>query len=566
MRIGRGCEHCRLRHIRCNIRSGASSCDSCARLGRICRLDPLFRFKSVRHVYQKSQGAAARFELDWDSAQTWVKVPQSLTFVQESTEESIDGVGGAAESEDEEHPPHKSALEPSFGALPRSSHLPLSSLAGPPEVTGIIAAENSGTGEQPAASSAMSPQTITSIISPPASTSTLTGITSPTSPSTPRSTTAISLSFREAFLLRLFIQKIAPWTDICDLRSHFSAEVPRRALQVPMVLKSVLALSARLDAILSDTSDWEATEYHGQCLELLIDTLAKPEDTYDDNLLITVVILRIYEEFEWENGENCHFLGSNRLLNTMTKSASSGGLAEAVSWQFLRQAIFASIVQCQPMQLDLGNYERSAVFQRKDDAAYANVIVFFCARIIQLYSCGPGCLVDEDEWHILSESVEEWYRTRPTSWQPLQYKAASPEDNRPFPELWMMSAPAAVGLQYYHTCCILLTSADRHWGTVSNYDLARLRRVEENTIASHIIQVIGLSISNETVENAYFMACHLLVRYGYCLRHPVVQRGTLEFLKRVEKVIGWRTANAVRELKKQWGELRDLDLWGGDSA
>ncbi|THC96703.1 hypothetical protein EYZ11_003809 [Aspergillus tanneri] len=438
MRIGRGCEHCRLRHIRCNIRSGASSCDSCARLGRICRLDPLFRFKSVRHVYQKSQGAAARFELDWDSAQTWVKVPQSLTFVQESTEESIDGVGGAAESEDEEHPPHKSALEPSFGALPRSSHLPLSSLAGPPEVTGIIAAENSGT--------------------------------------------ASARHFYCAFLFR---------------RSHLGAEVPRRALQVPMVLKSVLALSARLDAILSDTSDWEATEYHGQCLELLIDTLAKPEDTYDDNLLITVVILRIYEEFEWENGENCHFLGSNRLLNTMTKSASSGGLAEAVSWQFLRQAIFASIVQCQPMQLDLGNYERSAVFQRKDDAAYANVIVFFCARIIQLYSCGPGCLVDEDEWHILSESVEEWYRTRPTSWQPLQYKAASPEDNRPFPELWMMSAPAG-------------TLAGSR---VSNYDLARLRRVEENTIASHIIQVIGLSISNETVENAYFMACHLLVRY-----------------------------------------------------
>lgn len=73
-----------------------------------------------------------------------------------------------------------------------------------------------------------------------------------------------------------------------------------------MVLKAILALAARLDAILSGASDWEAAEYHGQCLELLIAALAQPEDTYDDNLLITVVILRIYEELESSNDEKYH--------------------------------------------------------------------------------------------------------------------------------------------------------------------------------------------------------------------------------------------------------------------
>lgn len=38
---------------------------------------------------------------------------------------------------------------------------------------------------------------------------------------------------------------------------------------------------------------------------------------------------------------------------------------------------------------------------------------------------------------------------------------------------------SVVGLQYYHTCCILLASADRHWGTVSNFGIARQRRIEE---------------------------------------------------------------------------------------
>ncbi|KAK1147816.1 hypothetical protein N8T08_000329 [Aspergillus melleus] len=502
MRIGRGC--------------------------RICRLDPPFRFKTVRHVYHKSQGTASRFELDWDSAQPWVEVPRSLTFVHESAEESADGASDAPESQDDEHPPLENAPErPSDVFSGPPVFLPPATMGSPVEnavVDHPVASTASLPEEHHATPSAISPHGIASMISPLPSTSAWTSATSPTSPSTPRSTSSVSMNSREAFLLRLFIHKIAPWADICDLRSHFTTEVPRRALQFPMVLKAVLALSARLDAIMSDASDWEASEYHGQCLELLIDALAQPEETYDDNLLITVVILRIYEELERENDENCHFLGSNRLLNTMTKSASSGGLAEAVSWQFLRQAIYASIVQYQPIQLDLGNYERSAVFQRRDDAAYANVIIFLCARIIQLYSRGPGSLVDEGEWHRLSESVEDWYRTRPISWQPLQYKDANKAENRPFPELWMMSPSAVVGLQYYHTCCILLASADRHWETVSNFGIARQRRIEESTIASHIIQVIGLSMSNETVENAYFMACHLLVRFAPGISHKAYER------------------------------------------
>lgn len=211
-----------------------------------------------------------------------------------------------------------------------------------------------------------------------------------------------------------------------------------------MVLKALLALAASHDTILSGASDWEASAYHGQCLELLIAALARPEDTYDDNLLITVVILRIYEELGQPTDQKCHLLGSNRLLNTMSKSASSGGLAEAVSWQFLRQAIYASVVQSQPLQLDLKNYERSSVFHRTDDAAYANVIVFLCARIIQLCTGLDACAVEEGTWRQLGQSVDQWYAAKPITWQPLRYRAADMAENRPFPELWMISPPAGI--------------------------------------------------------------------------------------------------------------------------
>lgn len=211
-----------------------------------------------------------------------------------------------------------------------------------------------------------------------------------------------------------------------------------------MVLQAVLALAARHDAILTNSSDWEASSYHGQCLELLIAALDRPEHTYDENLLVTVVILRIYEELENNTDEKFHLLGSNRLINLMSRSASSGGMAEAVSWQFLRQAIYASVVQYQHFQLDLQNYERSSMFQRDDDAAFANMIIFHCAHIIQLCRGFPVQLVDAQSWHQVADSVEGWHRRKPITWQPLRYQAPSIAADRPFPEIWMMSAPAGL--------------------------------------------------------------------------------------------------------------------------
>jgi hypothetical protein len=209
-----------------------------------------------------------------------------------------------------------------------------------------------------------------------------------------------------------------------------------------MLLKALLALAARHDAILTNNDDCEASGFHGECLQLLIIALNQPEKTYGDNLLITVVVLRFYEELERTTDRKCHLLGSNRLLNLMSRSASSGGLAEAVSWQFLRQAIYSSIAQYEPIQLDLRNYERSSVFHRDDDAALANAIIFFCARIVQLCCAVPGYAIDRKSWQRLADCVEEWHCSMPRSWQPLRYQPPNLSADQPFPELWIMSPPA----------------------------------------------------------------------------------------------------------------------------
>ncbi|KAJ5618362.1 hypothetical protein N7528_007005 [Penicillium herquei] len=542
MRVGKGCERCRHRHIRCIIPPGASACAPCTRLGRACHLDPRFQFKAVHHVYQKNQGNAARFDLNWDEEQVWVDVSSKpVTFVLET-----DGSSEGGEFESSEH----ISLTPP--CLPHTNQ----------SAEGGGGFENRPTTHSPLQISR--PQRISTSDSPYSS----------------QSDQGSTLSHREASLMRCFIQKIAPWADICDPQSHFSTIVPQRALQIPMVLKAVMALAARHDAILTANSDWEASSYHGQCLELLIPVLDQPENTYNENLLITVVILRICEELENITDEKFHLLGSNRLINLMSRSASSGGLAEAVSWQFLRQAIYSSVVQYQPLQLNLENYQCSTMFQRTDDAAVANMIIFHCAQIIQRYRDGPGAHVDISAWNNSAKSIEEWHQSMPTTWQPLRYQAPNIAADRPFPEIWIISAPAGlsipdseivkcmrdvdnnivVGMQYYHAACIFLSLSDPHSQPNNDYELARSRRMTERTIATHLVTVIGLSWSNESVQNAYFMACHLLHRFGYCLRHASEQQGALRFLGRVEKVLGWRTSWIKQELEQKWTELAQLDL------
>ncbi|KAL5343550.1 hypothetical protein BJX70DRAFT_393607 [Aspergillus crustosus] len=558
MRIGRGCERCRLRHIKCTIAQGAPSCNECTRLSRACRLDPPFRFKTVRHVYQKSQGTASRFELAWDDRQPWVKIPQSLMFVEESAEDpDSDAAPDFREpqltSNDFPAPP-----PPILPSTP-SPRVDISQVG----IPGCLIASLTGSspdGRRTISSISISPRPASGL-SPLPPVSTWAGQSPLLNALSPHHAVPTPMTTREASLLRSFIHFLSPRFDVCDQHSQFSTEVPRRALQYTMVLKAILALSARHDAILSSSNDWEASEYHSQCVELLIQALAVAEGSYDDNLLITVVILRMYEELERSNDEKCHWLGSTRLLNTMANSSSSGGLAEAVSWQFLRQAIYACLVEYQPMQLNLENYEHSSVFQRRDDAAYANRIIFLCARIIQLRSGPNSHSFDGSDWQYLSDCVEQWYKERPISWQPLKYKEANAADNMPFPEVWLVSPPAVVGLQYYHTSRIILATSHKHQGIVSDFELARLRRLAEQTIAHHLINVIGLSKSNETVDNAYFMGCHLLHRYGFCLRHPAEHRGSFEFLHFVEKKIAWPTSWIVRQLETEWSELRNLDVW-----
>ena len=244
----------------------------------------------------------------------------------------------------------------------------------------------------------------------------------------------MDLSHREALLMQHFAQKLAPWMDCCDPVCHFAQEVPRRAVRIPMVLYAVLALSSRHQHLLTKCDANEGSYYHGRCLELVIRELSKPESSYDDNLFATMVCMRVYEELDDTSKADdfLHLQGVGRLLRAIPTFAHSGGLAEAASWQALRQDVYVAIRDKVQPSFDLDNYGLSRVFDFRDDAACANVVILLFGRILRLlYSpTGPTLL---DAWREIEQHVELWDAQRSRVFRPLFVKEANPKENQPFP-------------------------------------------------------------------------------------------------------------------------------------
>ena len=244
--------------------------------------------------------------------------------------------------------------------------------------------------------------------------------------------------------------------DSCDESRHFTLAVPRLALHSPMMLNSILSMASRYDALHRNAPPGlEAIRYNSRCIELLIQSLSAPPETYGAELLAAVVMARSYEECDFETDlRHLHLGGTRRLLthDTLTRLASRGGLAEAACWVHLRQSVYAYIVRGREVDAHLDAFARLTAFRRGDDAAYANRMVYHFARVLRLYL--PRKQQQQqpplgftgakgDDWAGLTAEIGEWFAAKPPSFEPVCYLDDSLER---FPTMVMLSAAPGKGL------------------------------------------------------------------------------------------------------------------------
>ncbi|KAF5575163.1 transcription regulatory SNF2 [Fusarium pseudoanthophilum] len=396
------CTACRRRHRKCVTQPGASQCGTCLESGQECRFENDIRFKHTHSEGQKESG------------RKWAKVPQKISF---TTPRGIDGK--VPEESDTRPEVNESMTQPiSEGMMeisiddtiqPQTEEVfsywesPSNLIADTPidqNMTPAYQADHTESSSLPRAS-------IPFILDPQSSSphGTGQGLTGHGQSQDP-----FELTEREAYLFMTYIHKLAPLSDACDDARHFALEVPRLALHQPMIMNGLLALASRYDSRCTNTSsDIESTFYHNKCIKLLIEAFAQPPETWDSTLLTAVVIARLYEENDNETDSYYHHLsGTQNLLNH-------------------------EVIAREPLEICLENFERSTVFRRSDDSAYANRAVYNFARLMRLFLPMESLVVDFGEWGAAEGEIEEWYDARPVSFKPIFHKAADISSDRPFP-------------------------------------------------------------------------------------------------------------------------------------
>ncbi|MCJ1443744.1 MAG: hypothetical protein MMC23_004244 [Stictis urceolatum] len=306
-----------------------------------------------------------------------------------------------------------------------------------------------------------------------------------------------SLTPSESYLLRHYVDHLSAWIDATDSQQHFGTEVVRRSAHYPVLLYAILAYSALHLSRMRNSSDLAANEYHHRCLKIMIATLDSKTEALDENLLAAIVILRGYEEIS-EGSPRTHMQGSTRLLNSSAKFASSGGLGEAASWITLRQEIYISLTNNQPIKTRLEPYVRSRAMMGLDHDAWANRIVLIFARILSVIFREGEKARREAEWRSMKEEVETWWREKPGSFEAIVLPREEGSDGESvFPNVWMLDSAQVVGMQNYYMARIVLATFDpRLPGTgFSSF------RARKDTEASFLDVEVGRELTRA--------ACHL---------------------------------------------------------
>lgn len=252
-------------------------------------------------------------------------------------------------------------------------------------------------------------------------------------------------------------------TDIHDHGRHFETEVPRRALFHPTLRYAIFAFSSqhlnRRNQNLGATCT-EALEYYNKCLNLLIPAISAPERHVTEEVHAAVGILRQYEEMECESWNICegtnyasfhskmlirksgddrqlHLTGTRRIMNSMRDLDFTPGLREASAWLCLRQDTYISLVNQTPLETQLQPFLQSDCFHRGDDFAYAQRMVYFLAQV-------AACAFIESlesrtsRLEEAAKHIDEWYRERPSTFDPIRHVPRDLTSGRVLPEIWML--------------------------------------------------------------------------------------------------------------------------------
>ncbi|PYH43613.1 uncharacterized protein BP01DRAFT_384270 [Aspergillus saccharolyticus JOP 1030-1] len=372
-------------------------------------------------------------------------------------------------------------------------------------------------------------------------------------------------SFNEAFLLRHFRKTLGPWLDVCDNRSHFSANVAERAPSYPLLLYACLAISARHlyhtnNAVSPETAD----EYHERCIEILKSVIENRDFGIGIDILLTsTVILRFFEQISSHSPSNDrqnHLYAGSVFISSQLDCAVSGGLAEASFWVFVMQDIQLALMRQRPLRLTLGPFAKK-LYQawqhrtNQDDRDWTHRAVWLLAETINYcYGAKDLAHVDPVEGNSLRQRVSAWETMKPDTFRPLHYSMPDPGSGRPFPFIWFDNSLQAAAIQHISMAKALFQQHELQ-ASKSMVQFREATRMLEDEIKYNLGLIFGIALSADNDPALRIMAGHTLCACGTWISDPLAQACLLDLLRRTEAENGWPWAFVVQKLIQDWQQI-----------
>ncbi|KAH7028205.1 uncharacterized protein B0I36DRAFT_147801 [Microdochium trichocladiopsis] len=379
--------------------------------------------------------------------------------------------------------------------------------------------------------------------------------------STPWPPAAAGLTRHEASLVQYYTAHLGRWLDCTDASRQFTLRIPALCTGSPVLLEAIVSLAAR------HRGDTEAASLaHERCIALLIVLLDSEQVADDDVLLSAIVILRVFEQLTaLGNGsdQERHLAGCSALLRTSQGPCvdpAAPGLRDAAFWVYLRQCLYNACINQQAPNVDFSltlmlipSPGTAGVDMLRSETAWANTMTWICATIVQ-FCFGPHALEARsrmDKWQELNNTVADWARSRPRSFDPIWQ--GGPCDGAPFPEYYFAADWHIVAFGFYQLACILLTIYKPTPRFAIRSAHAVGLRKEDAQILEHARALCGSCRSHPETVPARITLCHSVFLWGGLMDDPCEQSCLVQLLEELEHNHAWPTAWIISSLKEEWG-------------
>ncbi|KAI0020720.1 hypothetical protein F4780DRAFT_343561 [Xylariomycetidae sp. FL0641] len=366
----------------------------------------------------------------------------------------------------------------------------------------------------------------------------------------------LALQCHEAVLFRTFTERAALWLDLFDPYKHFSTYATRLALRNLGLMKAILALAARHNAMLqanlghAEADPSEAIQYYYETLHYVQTALKFHSYAHSEELLATVLVISTYEMLDASDSNwQRHLKGVFWIQRSQNVNGCSGGLRQSVWWAWLRQDLWAAFRErrkCFSFWQPYKDYSVLTQDELADRAIYLlSQTVNFCANP-DASSSDPAVLARRAEaGEILMAMLERWKSFLGPKFKPLP-TAAPPSSV--FEPLWIHPPQFGVAIQVYNFARILITL---HRPAMAGFDgFMKTQRVLSEAVAT----ICGIAMELKD-EGCQILSAQCLFGAGLCAQDEVKRETIISLIDACEARTGWPMESLRSDLRAEWAKV-----------